>query len=78
VIRLTDKETGRPIGEISEEHLRFLIDQLEEETEEDRDYYLNRDTLDSFREKGIDAALLEMLERAMGDRKEMEIVWKKS
>jgi len=77
MIALSDKETGKVLGEITDEQLQFLIDQLEEETEADNDYYINKDTLDVFETKGIDAALLSLLRQSLGDREEMEIVWTK-
>ncbi len=46
MIRLRIKETGTELGSITEEDLQFLIDNLEEEWEEDQDYYLNRQTLE--------------------------------
>jgi len=75
MIELRDKDTGALIGKISEEQLHFLMDQLEEESLEDTDYYINRDTLDVFEEEGIDKSLLEILRRALGTREEMEINW---
>jgi len=78
MIKLTDKETGAPVGEITEEQLQFLIDQLVEETETDQDYYFNRDQLTVFEEQGADVELVNLLKSAMGDRPDMEIVWSKS
>lgn len=75
MIKLNDKETGQYLGEITSEQLTFLVDQLEEEMEEDNDYYINRDTLDVFEKKDIDQALLSLLRQSLGDREEMEIVW---
>lgn len=75
MIELFDKDTGVRLGEITEEQLRFLIDQLEEEHEEDQDYYINSATLDMFSEKGIDSGMLNLLRGALGDREEMEIQW---
>jgi hypothetical protein len=75
MIQLRDKETGSLLGSINDEQLQFLIDQLEEEFEEDKDYYINRATLEMFQERGIDPALLELLNNAIGEREEMEIVW---
>ena len=37
MIQLRKKETGELIGEITEELLGFLVDELEEESLEDRD-----------------------------------------
>jgi processive 1,2-diacylglycerol beta-glucosyltransferase len=75
MIKLYDNETGSPLGEISEGQLAFLVDQLEEESGSDKDYYLNRATLDMFERNGADRALMEMLRKAMGEREEMEIRW---
>ena len=75
MIRVSDKETGQFLGEITSEQLKYLVDQLEEEFEGDNDYYINKDTLDVFEKKGIDSELLSLLRRSLGDRDEMEIVW---
>ena len=77
MIEIRDKETGNPLGTISEEQLQFLIDNLEEEYAEDMDYYINAATLDMFGERGIDAGLLKLLRDALGTREDMEIVWSK-
>ena len=51
------------------------FDQLEEEYEEDQDYYINRPTLEMFAERGADPELIAFLKQALGDREDMEIVW---
>jgi processive 1,2-diacylglycerol beta-glucosyltransferase len=75
MIQLYDAESGAEIGTITEDHLRFLTDQLEEESADDQDYYINRTTLDLFEGNGADPALLEILRRALGQREEMDIRW---
>lgn len=75
MIQLSNKETGAVIGTISPEELQFLLDQLEEENPTDQDYWLNRASLDIFKEEGADSHLLGLLETAMGERDELEIVW---
>jgi processive 1,2-diacylglycerol beta-glucosyltransferase len=75
MIELRDKETGAVIGQITEEQLHFLADQLEEESEEDTDYYINVATIEMFEEDGADASLVKLLRDAMGGREEMEIQW---
>jgi hypothetical protein len=75
MITLRDKETGAEIGSITEEQLRFLVDQLEEEFEEDRDYYISQPTADLMEEKGADPELIALLRRAIGDREGIEIEW---
>jgi processive 1,2-diacylglycerol beta-glucosyltransferase len=78
MIQLRNKNTGALLGAITEEQLQFLVDQLEEEFEEDKDYYLNRATITLLEEKGADPALLEMLDKALGDKPDMDIIWSRS
>ena len=78
MIQLRDKESGAVLGSISEDDLQFLIDNLEEESEDDVDYYLNRSTLEIFKEKGISSALLSVLENALGEREDIEIEWSRA
>jgi hypothetical protein len=75
VIELRDKQTGAIIGRISAAQLQFLIDHLEEESEEDVDYYINGPTLDLLARKGADENLLGILSKGLGERDEMEIEW---
>jgi hypothetical protein len=75
MINLRDLQTGRTLGPITESQLQFLIDQLEEESPTDTDYYLNRATLDMLEQNGADAELLKILRSALGDREDMEIQW---
>ncbi len=77
MVTLKNKDTGASIGEISESQLQFLIDQLEEESLSDQNYWLNRAMLDIFRENGADAELMSLLENAMGSGDEVEIEWQK-
>jgi hypothetical protein len=78
MIQLHDTDTGASIGAITEDNLRFLIDQLEEESGEDQDYYINEPTLDIFEKGGADTALLSLLRSALNGRTEMEIRWSRS
>jgi hypothetical protein len=73
--RLTRIDTGDPIGEISDKQLAFLVEQLEEEHEEDEDYYIDRDTLELLSDNGADPELLALLEKAIGDDDSMDIAW---
>ncbi len=77
MIQLSDADTGAPIGTITDAQLQFLIDQLEEESSGDCDYYINAVTLDMFATNGADPALLDTLRRALGSREDMEIRWSK-
>ncbi len=75
MIQIHDKDTGSWIGTLSEENLQFLIDQLEEESGEDQDYYINETTIDLFEESGADKDLVSLLRNALNGRTEMEIRW---
>ncbi len=78
MISVSDKDSGAALGAITEAQLQFLIDQLEETSLEDTDYYISRATLELLQSAGADSALLELLTRALGDRAGVEIAWKRS
>jgi len=73
VVKLYDKATGRYLGEVTEEELQFLIDNLEEESLTDVDYYINETVLESLKEKGMSETLARLIESAMRDKGEAEI-----
>jgi hypothetical protein len=73
--RLFRLDTEADIGVISPAQLKFLVDQLEEEHDDDQDYYIDRDTLELLADNGIDDELLAMLEKALGDDDAMDIAW---
>ncbi|MGE5463424.1 MAG: hypothetical protein ACM3PS_08710 [Syntrophothermus sp.] len=75
MIELKNKRTSATIGEISEEQLQFLIDMLEEEDSEDRDYWIDQMTLDYFQENGCDPELMKLLQGAIGQGEGVEIEW---
>jgi hypothetical protein len=77
VIMLFDAATNAEIGSLTEAQLQFLIDQLEEESETDRDYYVNAETLDMFEAAGADPSLVALLRKAMGSRTEMDVRWER-
>ena len=63
------------VGELSEEQLDVLVDNLEEEWSEDRDYYINKSMIDMLQAKGADSALLHMLLNALGTKEDVDILW---
>lgn len=75
MVNLHDKDTGTLLGTITEEQLQFLIDQLEEESADDTDYYLNQATLALFEQAGADAGLINILRKAIGEKESIEIRW---
>ena len=77
MIMLYDKETGALIGGITEEQFQFLVNHLEEESEEDTDYYINQATLEMFEQEGAEPGLITLLRRALGEKEGIEIQWKR-
>lgn len=75
MIVVKDKDTGQTIGTITEEQLGFLFGELEEESADDRDYYISRDELEVLQEDGADPALIALIKEAMGSRDGIEIEW---
>ncbi len=75
MIRLFDAQSGVHLGKITEDQLAFLSAQLEEEGDDDQDYYLNSTTIDMFEQRGADADLVALLRQALGNREDMDIRW---
>ena len=70
-------DSGATLGDLTEGQLQFLIDELEEESDSDHDYYIDAGTIDMLVSAGADAELVAMLRRAMGSREGVEIAWTK-
>ncbi len=68
-------DTDKEIGQITDKQLAFLVEQLEEEHDEDQDYYIDRETLELLSDNGCDPELLALLEKALGPDDEMDIAW---
>ena len=77
MVNVYDVESGQPCGTITEEQLKFMMAQLEEESLDDNDYYLNRATLDLFESQGAHPLLLETLRNALGNREDMDLRWER-
>lgn len=75
MITVTDVDTGAILGAITEAQLKFLVDQMEEESPTDQDYWINLDEVDTLEANGAEPALIAFLRRALGKRDEMTIRW---
>ncbi len=53
------------VGTITEGQLDFLMENLEEEFEEDEEYFLDSGTVDYLKEQGADGKLVAILEKAL-------------
>ena len=73
--RLTEVDSGTVVGDLTQGQLAVLLDQLEEESSTDRDYYIDAATIDMIASAGADAELLAMLKRALGSREGVEVAW---
>lgn len=75
MINLYNADTGELIGTLSEQELKFLNDNLEEESAEDQDYYIGAPTVDYLQDNGAGKNLLALLRQAMGENQEVTIRW---
>jgi hypothetical protein len=77
MINLYAGRSTTPSGQLTEEQLQFLIDNLEEEGEGDQDYYLDTATVDFLAARGADAVLLTVLQAALGEKESGTVRWVK-
>jgi hypothetical protein len=75
MIKIFNKTTGEFIGRISEEDLKFLAEQLEEESIHDTDYYIRAETVNDFAQKGASPRLIEVLRGGLRSDNDIEIRW---
>lgn len=74
--RLYRVDNDKTLGQINQAQLAFLVEMLEEEDEEDQDYFIDQDTLELFSDNGCDPELLAMLEGALEDGEDgVDIAW---
>ena len=73
---LREKDSGRLIGRITDVDVQFLVDQLEEESSTDRDYYIDEATIQMLEDDGAPEALVGLLRGAVAGHSEgLDIVW---
>jgi len=77
MIDLYDKTTNQRYGTITESELQYLVDNLEEESTRDQDYYVDRATVDLLADGRATDHLVEVLRSALGSREAVEIRWKR-
>lgn len=77
-VRISDKATGSSIGSVSREEFQFLVDQLEEESSTDADYFIDTATIDMLEDNGGSAMLVTMLRAAVGDSEGIDITWQQT
>jgi hypothetical protein len=77
LIHLREKETNKLLGTIGDDDLHFLIDELEEESPTDHDYYFDTATVDMLEDDGAPATLVALLRQVLGTQDGMEIRWER-
>jgi hypothetical protein len=75
-IEIYDTETGKSLGEITEAQLQQVVNLFEEESEADRDYWIDADTLDMLTDASADPAFVAKLRAAIGGREGFELGWR--
>ena len=76
-IDLYNAATNQLLGSITEADLQVLIDALEEESEDDQDYYIDKATIEFLADGRPSDHLLGILREALGSNDGMEIRWEK-
>ena len=77
-IRILDHNSGAHLGDISQEDLQLMIDQFEEESSRDRDYFIDAATIELLQEAGASVRLLTLLRDAVGNSEGVDIRWEET
>ena len=77
MIDLFNAATNQFIGSLTEADLQVLIDGLEEESSEDRDYYIDAATIDLLADGRATEHLIGLLRRALGSSDGVELRWQR-
>jgi hypothetical protein len=77
MIDLYDDATNVLIGTMTEADLKVLQDALEEEAEDDQDYYIDQATLDVLGDGRATEHLMGLLRKALGTAEGVDIRWER-
>ena len=77
-MKLINKSNGAIVGTISQEDFQFLVDNLEEESSRDADYFIDSKTIDFLADQGGSVPLLLLLRNAVGDTEGVDIGWQEA
>jgi processive 1,2-diacylglycerol beta-glucosyltransferase len=75
MIQLHDVQRGTVLGTITDAQLQFLVDELEEESRTDQDYYISAATLAMLEQDGGDPELIALLRAALAGREGLDVRW---
>ena len=77
MIDIYNNDTNELIGTITEADLKVLVDALEEESEDDQDYYIDAATIDVIGDGQATEHLLGVLRKALGTADAVDIRWQR-
>ena len=77
MIDLYNATTKQLLGSITEADLKVLVDALEEESEQDQDYYITGATIDVMADGKATEHLLHLLRAALGGAEGVDISWQR-
>jgi hypothetical protein len=77
MIDLYNAQNSQILGSITEAELKVLTDALEEESLEDKDYYIDAATIDLLGDGRATDHLLGLLRRALGSSDGVDIRWQR-
>lgn len=75
MIDVYNKATNELLGSITEADLQVLVDALEEESSDDRDYYIDAATIEVIGDGRATDYLLNLLRTALGTAESVDIRW---
>jgi hypothetical protein len=68
---------GATLGQVNEADLRILVDQFEEESSTDRDYFVCEQTIGLLEDAGASPGFTGMLRAAVAGGDGIDIVWRR-
>jgi processive 1,2-diacylglycerol beta-glucosyltransferase len=77
MIDLYKSDSGQLIGSITEAELQLLVDELEEESRDDQDYYIDTPTIEMLAANKASEHLLDVLRSALGKKDGVDIRWER-
>jgi hypothetical protein len=77
MIDLYNETAGELIGQVTEADLQVLVDALEEEFTEDRDYFIDAATIDVIADGRATEHLVALLRKALGSTDGVDIRWER-
>ena len=78
MITLRFKDSGETLGTISDADLQVLVDQFEEESSTDRDYFVDEQTVQLLEDAGASPDTCALLRRGIAGGDGIDIIWSRT